>query len=86
MRRILALAAPYRRSFVWTGVLVVATSALIWVRPALIRRAVDEELAAGDMQGMLEIFAAVVVVLPALSVAVTDTLRPVASMEPEVMV
>jgi ATP-binding cassette subfamily B protein len=48
---------------VWTGVLVVATSALIWVRPALIRRAVDEELAAGDMQGMLEIFAAVVVVL-----------------------
>ena len=47
----------------WTGVLVVATSALIWVRPALIRRAVDEELAAGDMQGMLEIFAAVVVVL-----------------------
>jgi ATP-binding cassette subfamily B protein len=48
---------------VWTGVLVVATSALIWVRPALIRRAVDEELAVGDMQGMLEIFAAVVVVL-----------------------
>lgn len=47
----------------WTGVLVVATSALIWVRPALIRRAVDEELAVGDMQGMLEIFAAVVVVL-----------------------
>ena len=63
LRRILALAAPYRRRFVWTGVLVVATSALIWVRPALIRRAVDEELAAGDMQGMLEIFAAVVVVL-----------------------
>ena len=63
LRRILALAAPYRRRFVWTGVLVVATSALIWVRPALIRRAVDEELAVGDMQGMLEIFAAVVVVL-----------------------
>lgn len=63
LRRILALAAPYRRRFVWTGMLVVATSALIWVRPALIRRAVDEELAAGDIQGMLEIFAAVVVVL-----------------------
>jgi ATP-binding cassette subfamily B multidrug efflux pump len=61
--RILALAAPYRRRFVWTGVLVVATSALIWVRPALIRRAVDVELAAGNMQGMLEVFAAVVVVL-----------------------
>ena len=42
--RILGLAAPYRRRFVWTGVLVVATSALIWVRPALIRQAVDVEL------------------------------------------
>ncbi len=61
--RILGLAAPYRRRFVWTGILVVATSALIWVRPALIRQAVDVELAAGNMQGMLEVFAAVVVVL-----------------------
>jgi len=63
LAQILALAAPYRRRFVWTGVLVLATSALIWVRPALIRHAVDVELASGNLQGMLEVFAAVVAVL-----------------------
>ena len=62
-RTILAQVGPYRRRFTWTGVLVVTLSSLVWVRPALIREAVDVHIAAGDMQGLLRVFVAVVAVL-----------------------
>ena len=60
---LLKQAAPYRRRFMTTGVLVLIMSALIWVRPALIQRAVDVEIARGDAEGLLLVFLAVVGVL-----------------------
>lgn len=56
-------AAPYRRRFAFTGVLVLVLSAFIWVRPALIRRAVDVEIANGNYEGLLLVFLAVIGVL-----------------------
>ncbi len=63
LMQVLRQAAPYRKRFAFTGVLVVVMSGLIWVRPALIRRAVDVEIAQGDAQGLLYVFLAVVGVL-----------------------
>lgn len=60
---LLRQAAPYRRRFTITGLLVVVLSGLIWVRPALIRHAVDVEIAAGDAEGLLRVFLAVIGVL-----------------------
>ncbi len=61
--QVLRQANPYRRRFAFTGVLVLIMSGLIWVRPALIRRAVDVEIAQGDAEGLLWVFLAVVGVL-----------------------
>jgi ATP-binding cassette subfamily B multidrug efflux pump len=60
LKRIVALVRPYRRRFAWTGVLVVALALLSWIRPYLIRLAIDEKVAAGDREGLLAIFVAVV--------------------------
>ena len=40
--------------------MVVSLSALVWIRPALIRQAVDVAMPSGDLQGLLAIFMAVV--------------------------
>jgi ATP-binding cassette, subfamily B, multidrug efflux pump len=58
--QILAQVRPYRQRFLGTGVMVVLLSALVWVRPALIRQAVDVAMPTGDLQGLLNIFLAVV--------------------------
>jgi len=63
VRVILAQVGPYRRRFAWTGVLVVALSSLVWVRPALIQQAVDVHIASGDLPGLLRVFMLVVAVL-----------------------
>lgn len=63
VRQILGEVRPYRRRFIWTGVMVVLLSSLVWIRPALIREAVDVHIAAGDMQGLLRVFLTVVGVL-----------------------
>ena len=63
VRQILGEVRPYRRRFTWTGVMVVLLSSLVWIRPALIREAVDVHIAAGDMQGLLRVFLTVVGVL-----------------------
>ena len=60
---ILAQVGPYRRRFVWTGVMVVVLSSLVWIRPALIQRAVDVHIAQGDLRGLLQVFLMVVGVL-----------------------
>lgn len=60
---LLRQATPYRRRFTITGLLVVVLSCLIWVRPALIRHAVDVEIAGGDAEGLLRVFLAVIGVL-----------------------
>ena len=38
-------------------------SSIVWVRPALIRHAVDVEIANGDYQGMVNVFSLIVLVL-----------------------
>ena len=63
VKTILQQVKPYRRRFAWTGFLVVSLSSLVWVRPALIRQAVDVHIAAGDMEGLTRVFLMVVGVL-----------------------
>ena len=63
VRVILAQVGPYRRRFVWTGVMVVVLSSLVWIRPALIQCAVDVHIAQGDLKGLLQVFLMVVGVL-----------------------
>ena len=60
LRRILKQVAPYRRRFLWTGVLVVLLAGLSWVRPYLIRVALDDHIAVGDGPRLLRIFLMVV--------------------------
>ncbi|MAI23929.1 MAG: antibiotic ABC transporter ATP-binding protein [Crocinitomicaceae bacterium] len=59
LRKILAQVQPYRGRFVTTGFLVVLLSGLVWVRPALIRIAVDDAMPAGDDKLLLNVFLAV---------------------------
>ena len=63
IRMILAQVGPYRKRFVWTGFMVVVLSSLVWIRPALIRQAVDVHIASGDLNGLLRVFLMVVAVL-----------------------
>ena len=56
LRRILAQVAPYRRRFLLTGVMVVLLAGLAWVRPYLIRVALDDHIAVGDGPGLLRVF------------------------------
>lgn len=60
---ILSQVGPYRRRFVWTGILVVLLSSLVWIRPALIRQAVDVHIASGDLEGLFRVFLQVIAVL-----------------------
>ena len=60
---ILTQVKPYKKRFVFTGILIVVLSSIVWVRPALIKHAVDVEIANGDYEGMLRIFAAIIGVL-----------------------
>lgn len=60
LKRIVTLVRPYRRRFVWTGVLVAALALLSWIRPYLIRLAIDDKVASGDREGLFAIFIAVV--------------------------
>ncbi|MBN30494.1 MAG: antibiotic ABC transporter ATP-binding protein [Crocinitomicaceae bacterium] len=59
LRKILAQVEPYRGRFVTTGILVVLLSGLVWVRPALIRIAVDDAIPIGDAELLLNVFLAV---------------------------
>ena len=56
-------ASPYRRRFLWTGFWVLVVSGMIWIRPALILRAIDVEMAEGDAMGLMWTCLAVVGVL-----------------------
>ena len=49
--------------FIRTGAMVVLLSGLVWIRPALIREAVDVAMPSGDLNGLLNIFLAVVALL-----------------------
>jgi len=60
LRRIVGLVRPYRARFVWTGLLVLLLALLSWIRPYLIRLAIDDKVASGDREGLLLIFTLVV--------------------------
>jgi len=60
---ILSQVKPYKKRFVFTGILIIVLSSIVWVRPALIKHAIDVEIANGDYEGMLKIFAAIIGVL-----------------------
>ncbi len=66
-RRLLGLilqqVKPYQGRFVLTGALVLFLSGIVWVRPALIRYALDGPMAVGDHQALLWVFLAVVALL-----------------------
>lgn len=60
---ILQQVRPYRQRFAWTGFLVLFLSAIVWVRPALIRYAIDGPMADGDARTLLLVFVSVVALL-----------------------
>ncbi len=60
LRRILDRVEPYRERFILTGIMVVVLAGLSWVRPYLIRIALDDHIAVGDRHGLLMVFLMVV--------------------------
>lgn len=54
--RILQRVQPYRRLFLLTGFMVLLLAGLSWVRPYLIRIALDDHIATGDREGLLLVF------------------------------
>ena len=60
LKRIIKQAQPYRFRFAVTGGLVLLLSGMVWIRPALIRIAVDDAIPAGDHAYLLQLFCAVV--------------------------
>ena len=60
LKRILRRVQPYRRRFILTGLMVALLAGMSWVRPYLIRVAMDEHIAVGDREGLLFIFLVVV--------------------------
>jgi ATP-binding cassette subfamily B protein len=63
LKRVMKYVRPYKKRFYITAVLVVVLAGLGPVRPVLIGRAVDVQLANGDLVGLLQIFLIVVGVL-----------------------
>jgi ATP-binding cassette subfamily B protein len=56
LKRILNRVGPYKRRFVLTGMLVALLAGLSWIRPYLIRIALDDHIAVGDADGLLVVF------------------------------
>jgi ATP-binding cassette subfamily B protein len=63
LKRIVQQAQPYRTRFVATGALVLLLSGTVWIRPALIRMAVDDAIPTDDHRYLLQIFCTVVALL-----------------------
>ena len=63
LRKILEQVRPYRARFTLTGILVLVLSSLVWIRPALIRVAVDDAIPQGDAELLLRVFLGVVAML-----------------------
>ena len=60
LKLIISQVEPYKKRFVITGALIILLSSLVWVRPALLRRAIDVEIANGDYHGLLQVFAVII--------------------------
>lgn len=63
LNRIIAYVGPYRARFIFTGILVIVLAVLAPIRPWLIRKAVDNKIPTGDLDGLLFLFSLVVLVL-----------------------
>ena len=63
LRRILRQVAPYKQRFLLTGLLVLILAGVSWVRPYLVRLALDDHIAKGDAEGLLRIFLMVVALI-----------------------
>ena len=63
LRRILRQVAPYKKRFLLTGLLVLILAGVSWVRPYLVRLALDDHIATGDAEGLLRIFLMVVALI-----------------------
>ncbi|MBI49211.1 MAG: antibiotic ABC transporter ATP-binding protein [Crocinitomicaceae bacterium] len=59
LKLIISQVKPYKRRFIITGFLIIFLSSLVWIRPALLRRAIDVEIANGDYYGLLFVFAVI---------------------------
>ena len=63
LRLIISQVKPYKRRFIITGFLIIFLSSLVWIRPALLRRAIDVEIANGDYYGLLNVFVVIILLL-----------------------
>ena len=63
LKLIISQVEPYRKRFIITGLLIIFLASLVWVRPALLRRAIDVEIANSDYYGLLQVFAIIVLFL-----------------------
>ena len=60
LKLIISQVEPYKKRFIITGLLIISLASLVWIRPALLRRAIDVEIANGDYYGLLNVFAVIV--------------------------
>ena len=60
---IISQVEPYKRRFAFTGILILVLSSLVWIRPALLRHAVDVEIANSDYYGLIRVFSAIILIL-----------------------
>ena len=60
LKLIITQVAPYKKRFIFTGVLIIFLSSLVWIRPALLRRAIDVEIANGNQEGLLQVFTLII--------------------------
>ena len=60
LKLIISQVKPYKRKFINTGFLIIFLSSLVWIRPALLRRAIDVEIANRDYYGLLHVFTVII--------------------------
>ncbi len=60
LKMMISQVSPYKKRFIFTGLLILFLSSLVWIRPALLRRAIDFEIAKGDYEGLLQVFTLII--------------------------
>ena len=60
LKLIISQVEPYKKRFIITSILIIFLASLVWIRPALLRRAIDVEITNGDYYGLINVFAVIV--------------------------